>query len=196
MGSPDGAETASTHKITGLLRAWRDGDKAALEQLLPLVYEGLHRLAHSYMKAEQPGPSLQTTALVHEAYIRLLDVDGIDWQNRAHFYGICARLMRRILIDSARSRNFQKRGGLLTHTELEEAATVSAEKGSQILAVDEALKELAKIDPRRSEVVELRFFGGLTVEETAVVLGVSQETVMRDWKLARAWLLRELNPEV
>jgi RNA polymerase sigma factor (TIGR02999 family) len=147
------------------------------------------------MAGEQPGQTLQTTALVHEVYLRLVDANDIDWQNRAHFFGLCARLMRRILIDFARSRNYQKRGGQIPHIELEEAATVSAVVGSELLAVDAALKQLATVDTRKSEVVELRFFGGLTVEETAVALQVSPETVLRDWKLAKAWLLRELSHE-
>ena len=162
---------------------------------MPLVYNELHRLAHRYMAGEQPGQTLQTTALVHEVYLRLVDANDIDWQNRAHFFGLCARLMRRILIDFARSRNYQKRGGHFAHIELEEAATVSAVVGSELLAVDEALKQLAVVDVRKSEVVELRFFGGLTVEETATALRVSEETVMRDWKLAKAWLLRQLSHE-
>jgi len=195
MGGSDEAARASTHEVTGLLQAWASGDEGALEQLMPLVYDELHRLAHRYMAAEQPGQTLQTTALVHEVYLRLVDVNNVDWQNRAHFYGLCARLMRRILIDFARSRNYQKRGGHFPHIELEEAATVSAVVGSELLAVDEALKQLAVVDARKSEVVELRFFGGLTVEETATALRVSKETVMRDWKLAKAWLLRELSHE-
>jgi RNA polymerase sigma factor (TIGR02999 family) len=162
---------------------------------MPLVYNELHRLAHRYMVAESSGQLLQTTALVHEAYLRLVDVDNVDWQNRAHFYGISARLMRRILIDFARSRNYQKRGGRFAHIELEEAATVSAIIGSEVLAVDEALKRLTELDARKAEVVELRFFGGLTVEETAAVQRVSPETVMRDWRLAKAWLERELSRE-
>jgi RNA polymerase sigma-70 factor (ECF subfamily) len=141
------------------------------------------------------GQTLQTTALVHEVYLKLVDVENVDWQNRSHFYGLCARLMRRILIDFARSRNCQKRGGKIPHIELEEAATVSAVVGSELLAMDEALKQLATVDARKSDVVELRFFGGLTVEETAAALGVSPETVTRDWKLAKGWLLRELSPE-
>jgi RNA polymerase sigma factor (TIGR02999 family) len=195
--SAGGGEAAPTsvRDITRLLQAWSSGDETALEQLMPLVYNELHRLAHRYMAAEQPDQTLQTTALVHEVYLRLVDVDNVDWQNRAHFYGLCARLMRRILIDFARSRNYQKRGGQIPHIELEEAATVSAVVGSELLAVDEALKQLAKVDPRKSEVIELRFFGGLTVEETAAALHVSKETVMRDWKLAKAWLLRELSHE-
>jgi RNA polymerase sigma factor (TIGR02999 family) len=147
------------------------------------------------MAAEQSAQTLQTTALVHEAYLRLVDVKNVDWQNRAHFYGICARLMRRILIDFARSRNYDKRGGHFPHIELDEAVTVSAAIGSELLALDEALKQLATVDRRKSTVVEMRFFGGLTVEESAAALGVSTETVMRDWKLAKAWLLRELSPE-
>lgn len=196
MGGLDEASSVSTHEITRLLQAWGLGDEGALEQLMPLVYNELHRLAHHYMAREQPGQTLQTTALVHEVYLRLVDANDIGWQNRAHFYGLCARLMRRILIDFARSRNYQKRGGQIPHIELEEAATVSAVVGSELLSVDEALKQLAKIDARKGEVVELRFFGGLTVEETAAVLRVSPETVMRDWKLAKAWLLRELSHEV
>lgn len=195
MGGLDGGASASTHEITRLLQAWGLGDDGALERLTPLVYQELHRLAHRYMAAEQPGQTLQTTALVHEVYLKLVNVENVDWQNRAHFYGLCARLMRRILIDFARTRNYQKRGGQIPHIELEEAATVSAVIGSELLAVDEALKQLAVMDTRKSDVVELRFFGGLTVEETAAALGVSAETVMRDWKLAKAWLLRELSPE-
>jgi RNA polymerase sigma factor (TIGR02999 family) len=192
MDVNSGATRVSTHEITRLLKAWAAGDNLALERLTPLVYGELHRLAHRYMAAEESGQILQTTALVHEVYLRLIDVESIDWQNRAHFYGLCARLMRRILIDFARSRNYQKRGGRIPHVELEEAATVSAVVGSEVLAVDEALKELAALDARKSEVVELRFFGGLTVEETAATLHVSPETVMRDWKMAKAWLVREL----
>jgi RNA polymerase sigma factor (TIGR02999 family) len=195
MAGMDEVASASTHEITLLLQAWGSGDESALERLTPLVYNELHRLAHRYMAAEQPGQTLQTTALVHEVYLRLIDANAVNWQDRAHFYAVCARLMRRILIDFARSRNYQKRGGHFPHIELEEAVTVSAVVGSELLAVDEALKELAKLDPRKSEVVELRFFGGLTVEESAAALKVSPETVMRDWKLAKAWLLRELSHE-
>jgi RNA polymerase sigma-70 factor (ECF subfamily) len=191
----DEPQSISTHEVTRLLQAWSSGDEAALKELMPLVYKELHRLAHRYMAGEQPGKLLQTTALVHEVYLRLVDVKTVDWQDRAHFYGICARLMRRILIDFARSRNYQKRGGRFPHLELDEAATVSAVVGSEILAVDEALQRLAAVDPRKSQVVELRFFGGLTMEEIAVALKVSPETAMRDWKLAKAWLLRELSQE-
>jgi len=194
-GEPHESQPVSGQEITRLLQAWRSGDEAALDQLMPLVYGELHRLARRYMASEQTGHPLQTTALVHEVYLRLVDAHAIDWQNRAHFLAICARLMRRILIDFARSRNFQKRGPGFAHIQLEEAATVSAVVGAELLAVDEALKRLAAVDIRKSEVVEMRFFGGLTVEETAAALQVSPETVMRDWKLAKAWLLRELSRE-
>jgi RNA polymerase sigma factor (TIGR02999 family) len=194
-GQPNESESVSTHQITQLLMAWRAGDEEALNRLMPLVYNELHRLARRYIAGEQTGHPLQTTALVHEVYLRLVDAHTIDWQDRAHFYAICARLMRRILVDFARSRNYQKRGGGLAHIELEEAATVPKAVSSEVLAVDEALKQLAAIDSRKSEVVELRFFGGLTVEEIAAALRVSPETVMRDWKLAKAWLLRELSHE-
>lgn len=190
-GDPHKTEPVSTHDVTRLLQAWRAGDEGALDQLMPLVYNELHRLAQGYMAAEQSGHPLQTTALVHEVYLRLVDVKNVDWQNRVHFYALCARVMRRILIDFARTRNYQKRGGDFAHIQLEEAATVSAVVGSELLAVDEALKQLAAVDTRKSEVVELRFFGGLTVEEIAAALQVSPETVMRDWKLAKAWLLRK-----
>ena len=194
-GEPSEGQSVSPQEVTRLLQAWKAGDEGALERLMPLVYEELHRLARRYMAAEQTGHPLQTTALVHEVYLRLVDANTIDWQNRAHFYAICARLMRRILIDFARSRNYQKRGPNFAHIQLEEAATISATVGSELLAVDEALKQLATIDTRKSEVVEMRFFGGLTVEEIAASLSVSPETVMRDWKLAKAWLQRELSHE-
>jgi RNA polymerase sigma-70 factor (ECF subfamily) len=189
------SQPVSTHGVTRLLQAWRAGDEVALEQLMPLVYHELHRLARRHMAAEQSGHPLQTTALVHEVYLRLVDANTIDWQNRVHFYAICARIMRRILIDFARSRNYQKRGGEFAHIPLEEAAAVSAAQGSELLAVDEALKQLAALDARKSDVVELRFFGGMTVEEIATALQVSPETVMRDWRLAKAWLTRELSRE-
>lgn len=194
-GVPDNSELVSTHHVTQLLQAWGAGDEGALDQLMPLVYNELHRLARRYMASEQTGHPLQTTALVHEVYLRLVDVQNVDWQNRAHFYALCARLMRRILVDFARSRNYQKRGGRFPHIQLEEAATVSAVVGAELLAVNEALRQLAIVDVRKSEVVELRFFGGLAVEEIAAALQVSPETVKRDWKLAKAWLLRELSRE-
>jgi RNA polymerase sigma factor (TIGR02999 family) len=191
-GVPDNSGLVSTHHVTQLLQAWGAGDEKALEQLMPLVYNELHRLAQRYMASEQTGHPLQTTALVHEVYLRLVGIQHLDWQNRSHFYALCARLMRRILIDFARSQNYQKRGGQIAHIELEESATVSTVVGAELLAVDEALNQLASVDTRKSEVVELKFFGGLTVDEIAATLKVSPETVMRDWKLAKAWLLREL----
>jgi len=191
-GVPDNSGLVSTHHVTQLLQAWGAGDEKALEKLMPLVYNELHRLAQRYMASEQTGHPLQTTALVHEVYLRLVGIQNLDWQNRSHFYALCARLMRRILIDFARSQNYQKRGGQIAHIELEESATVSTVVGAELLAVDEALNELASVDTRKSEVVELKFFGGLTVDEIAATLKVSPETVMRDWKLAKAWLLREL----
>ncbi len=189
---------SSAHDVTQLLQAWGSGDERALERLMPLVYDELHRLARRYMAGEQPGQTLQTTALVHEVYLRLVDVKNVNWQDRAHFYALCARLMRHILIDFARSRMYQKRGGGAAHVQLDEALTisgVSAVVGSDLLAVDDALKQLARVDSRKSQVVELRFFGGLTVEETALALKVSPETIMRDWRLAKAWLMRELSHE-
>lgn len=192
---PEGASPAAQHDVTRLLQAWGAGDESALQQLIPLVYQELHRLAHRYMAGEQPGETLQTTALVHEVYLRLVDVRAVDWQGRAHFYALCARMMRRVLVDFARSRTYQKRGGGAAHVQLEEALTVSAVVGSELLDVDDALRRLSELDARKSQVVELRFFGGLTVEETAVALKVSPETVMRDWRLAKAWLTRELQRE-
>jgi len=183
----------SSHEMTQLLRAWNAGDKQALEHLMPLMYEELHRLAARCMAEEQEGHVLQTTALVHEVYIRLVDVDNVGWRDRAHFFALSARLMRRILIDLARSRHYQKRGGHAAHLHLEEALTVSIETAPDILAVDDALQALAAVDSRKSQIVELRFFGGLTVEETADVLQISPETILRDWRLAKAWLIRELS---
>jgi RNA polymerase sigma factor (TIGR02999 family) len=193
-GPKDEEQPVREHDVTGLLLAWQAGDEGALSRLMPLVYNELHRLARRYMAGEKTGHPLETTGLVHEAYLRLVNANSIEWQNRAHFYAICARVMRRILIDFARSRNYQKRGGSFAHIQLEDAAAVPEAPGD-MLAVDEALKQLAAIDARKSEVVELRFFGGLTVEEIAAVLDVSPETVQRDWKLAKAWLLRELSHE-
>ena len=190
-------QTHSPNEITQLLVAWGDGDQAALNELTPLVHEELRRLAHRYMGGERPGHTLQTTALVNEAYIRLIDWKNVRWQSRAHFFGVSAQLMRRILVDFARSRGYQKRGGGALAVSLDEAAFVSDDKGADLVALDEALKSLAKLDARQSKVVELRFFGGLSVDETAEVLKVSSGTVRRDWSLARAWLHRELaaNPE-
>ena len=185
-------EVPGEQGITELLRAWGDGDQQALEKLTPLVYKELHRVAHRYMADERAGHTLQTTALVNEVYLRLVDVRGVSWQNRAHFFAICARTMRRILIDFARSRQYQKRGGEAVSVTLDEALGVSPEPAVDFVVLDDALNALGKLDPRKTQVVELRFFGGLSVEDTAEVLKISPETVMRDWKFARAWLAREL----
>jgi len=187
--------TPSPQEVTQLLLAWSNGDQTALEKLTPMVYEELRRLAHRYMRRELPGHTLQTTALVNEAYLRLIDAGNLRWQNRAHFFAISAQLMRRILVDFARRRNFLKRGGEAQQVSLDEALVIANARDSDLVALDEALSELAAIDPRQSRVVELRFFGGLSVEETAEVLNVSPDTVMRDWKVAKLWLLRELSKE-
>lgn len=179
--------------MTGLLLAWRAGDDEALGRLTPVVHQELQRIARRCLRGERAGQSLQATALVHEAYLRLIDAQNVDWQNRAHFLAIAARLMRRILVDRARSRRYQKRGGGALHVTLADGF-VSSERSRDLVALDAALEELAEVDQRRCQVVELRFFGGLSVNETAAVLSVSPETVMRDWKLARAWLRRSLGP--
>jgi len=183
----------SSDDVTQLLRAWSSGDQTAFDKLLPLVYQELHLRAQRYMANERSGHTLQTTALVNEVYLRLVDTPRQNWQNRSHFFAVCAQLMRRILVDFARSRNYQKRGGGAQRLPLDEALTVCNESPTQIIAVDEALKNLAAVDHRKSRVVELRFFGGLTVEETAEVMKISPETVMRDWKMAKSWLLREIS---
>jgi RNA polymerase sigma-70 factor, ECF subfamily len=180
-------------EITRLLNAWSEGDQSALERLMPFVYEELRRLAHRYMNRERVGHTLQTTALVNEAYVRLVDMPNVRWQSRSHFFAISARLMRRILVDFARSRQYLKRGGKTLHVQLDEATLVATEKGPDLIALDDALTALATVDERKSKVVEMRFFGGMTVEETAEVLGISPETVMRDWKTAKVWLLRQLS---
>ncbi len=185
----------SAHEITRLLQAWSEGEQSALERLIPLVYRELHRLARHYMAGEQPGHTLQATALLNEAYLRLVDSPPLGWQNRAHFFAVSAQVMRRILVDWARSRQAQKRGGEARPLELEEALVVVDAPGADLVALDEALKALAALDRRKCEVVELRFFGGLSVEETAEVLKVSPETIMRDWKSAKSWLRRELSKE-
>lgn len=184
--------SASNSEITGLLIDWSNGDRTALEKLLPLVEAELHRLAHSYMRRENPDHTLQTTALVNEAYLKLVDQNKTHWQNRAHFFGIAAQIMRRILLNYARDQHREKRGGKAVQVSLSQAAVASFEKTKEILALDEALKRLAAVDERKSTVVELRYFGGLDVEETAEVLKVSPITVMRDWKFAKAWLAREI----
>ncbi|HUO31908.1 MAG TPA: sigma-70 family RNA polymerase sigma factor [Bryobacteraceae bacterium] len=183
--------------VTRLLIAWSDGNKGALDQLLPLVYQELRRLARNHMRRERAGHPLQTTALVNEAYIRLIDQRQVKWQNRSHFFAIAAQAMRRILVSMARARFAARRGGMDQPVSLDEAVIFSPDRSAQLVALDEALQSLAVLDARQSRVVELRFFGGLSVEETAHVLGVSAETVMRDWKRAKAWLYRELSgPEV
>ena len=181
-----------SHGITELLLAWNRGDEQALNRLMPLVQGELHRLAHRYMAGERAGHPLQTTALVHEAYLRLIDSSRVRWQNRAHFFAVSAQLMRRILVDVARARAQLKRGGDATQVSLEEALEIPLEPGADLIALDDALTMLAAFDERKSKVVELRFFGGMSVEETAEVLGISPMTVMRDWGLAKVWLLREL----
>lgn len=182
----------SAQEITRLLRAWSDGDERALDALMPLVYGELHRTAHSYMAREAPDNTLQTTALVNEVYLRLLGARDVEWQNRAHFLAVCATLMRRILIDFARSRASLKRGGKAAHVPLDDAILVSSAPRVELLELDEALQGLAAVDQRKARVVELRFFGGLSVQETADVLQVSPETVLRDWRLAKQWLLSTL----
>jgi RNA polymerase sigma factor (TIGR02999 family) len=178
--------------ITRLLRAWAGGDEAALEQLAPAVYTELHRMARHYMRRESPGNTLQTTALVNEVYLRLVDAAGVTWQDRAHFFAISAQMMRRILIDAARARVSAKRGGLAGHLNLDAVLDAGSARAEELIALDDALNCLAEIDPRKMKVIELRFFGGLSVEETAEVLKISPQSVMRDWKLAKAWLQREL----
>ena len=187
--------TASTQEVTQLLLAWREGDEEALQQLVPVVYQELRRLAHRYMVGERRELTLQTTALVNEAYLRLVDSPKVQWQNRAHFFAVSAQLMRRILVDFARSRRSQKRGGGAQQVTLKDAMIAPPKKGEDLVALDQALKALEAVEPRRSRVVELRYFGGLSVKETAEVLKVSADTVMRDWKLAKLWLLRKLSQE-
>lgn len=186
---------ASPQEVTQLLRAWSGGEESALDKLVPMVYGELHRMARRYMARERPGQTLQVTALVNEAYLRLVDSPQTSWQDRAHFFAVCAQMMRRILVDRARGRRAQKRGLGTPALELDEALVVAQGRGTDLVALDDALKDLAALDPRKGQVVELRFFGGLSVEETAEVLKVSKETVMRDWKLAKSWLRRELNRE-
>src|SRR5215213_3094407 len=180
------------HEITQLLAAWREGNQTALDELYPLVYAELHRLARRYMSRERKGHTLQTTALINEAYVRLVDQKNVQWANRSHFFAISAQIMRRILIDHARRHAYAKRGGGAQQVSLDEAATVTRDAGAELLRLDEALKTLAELDSRRSQVVELRYFGGLNNEEIAGVLNVSENTVTRDWNMARAWLYQQL----
>jgi RNA polymerase sigma factor (TIGR02999 family) len=183
----------SSSEITDLLLAWNEGEASALEQLVPLVESELRRLARIYMRRERAGHTLQTTALINEAYVRLIDARRVRWQNRAHFYGLAARLMRRILVDFSRERNYQKRGGGAQQVTFDEASFVSPPDDPDLLALDEALSELTLVDERKAQVVEMRFFGGLTEKEAAIALSVSPETARRDWRLAKAWLLRRLS---
>ena len=185
----------SPHHVTQLLIDWSQGNQAALDKLMPLVDRELHRLAHHYMLREKPGHTLQTTALVNEAYLKLIDQREVHWKNRAHFFALSAQLMRRILVDHARKRKYAKRGGDAHRISLHEVMAVSHERGSDLIALDDALEKLTNIDPRKAKVVELRFFGGLSVQETAEALDVSPLTVKRDWKMAKAWLYNSLNHE-
>jgi len=178
--------------VTGLLLAWSSGDQLALEQLLPVVYRELHAMARHYMAGERPDHTLQASALINEVYLKLVDVRQMQWRNRAHFFGVSAQLMRRILVDFGRRRHYLKRGGGVRPATLNEDLVISPAQTTNLVALDDALKELASVDPRRVRVVELRFFAGLTVEETAEVLNVSADTVVRDWRLAKVWLHREL----
>jgi RNA polymerase sigma-70 factor (ECF subfamily) len=191
LSGDDEAGKPPCGEVSGLLRAWGDGDRRALDRLTPIVYDELRRLASRYMRGERPGHSLQTTALVNEAYIRLVDYRGMRWQDRAHFFAVSAQLMRRILVDHARRHNL-KRGGGVQHVSFEDTAEVGSDRAADLLALDDALDALARVDPRKVQVVEMRYFGGLSVEETADVLKVSPITVMRDWSTAKAWLYREL----
>ncbi|MDX6559612.1 MAG: hypothetical protein QOF72_2661, partial [Blastocatellia bacterium] len=192
MSSP----SSPPHEITQLLAEWSEGNQAALDKLYPLVYNELRRMAHGYLRRERKGHTLQTTALINEAYLRLVDQKYVHWANRSHFFGISAQIMRRILIDHARRYDYAKRGGGAQRISLDEVAVVAKERARSLLMLDEALKTLAKIDPRRSEVVELRYFGGLNNEEIARVLKISENTVTRDWNMARAWLYQELSGSV
>jgi RNA polymerase sigma-70 factor (ECF subfamily) len=191
MEKPGSPSDVSVSEISQLLRDWSGGDQSALERLTPIVYQELHRLARSHMRRERPGHSLQTTALVNEAYMRLVDYKRMEWQNRAHFFAASAQVMRRILVEHARRHNL-KRGGGVPHVSLDEAAVVGGNRSADLVALDDAMNDLARVDSRKVQVVEMRFFGGLSVEETAEVLKVSPVTVMRDWNTAKSWLYREL----
>ena len=187
---------APSSEITQLLHDWRGGDELALERLTPMVYQELHRLAKHYMAREREGHTLQTTALINEVYLRLVKGKEVEWQDRAHFFAVSAQLMRRILTDFARSHGYQKRGAGARHVPLDEVFVASAEPAVDLVALEQSLTRLGQIDARKSKVVELRFFGGMTVDETAEVLRISPETVMRDWSIARAWLQRDLDAGV
>lgn len=184
---------APSHEVTQLLQAWSAGDRAALDKLIPLVYDELHRLAHNYMRREHAGHILQTTALVSEAYLQLIDAGKVNWHDRTHFFAIASKLMRQILVHSARSRNAQKRGGNIRRVSLDDSAVFASKPDADLIELDDALAALAEIDARKAKVVELRFFGGMTLEETADVLKVSADTVWNDWDLAKTWLYREMS---
>jgi RNA polymerase sigma-70 factor, ECF subfamily len=186
--------TPAPENISKLLVAWGNGDESARDELMPLVYDELHRLAHQHMNRERPRHTLQTSALVNEAFLKLVDQRDVHWQNRAHFFGIAAQMMRRILVDYARSRQSAKRGGPALRVSFDEALLVSEDRAAEVVALDEALKGLAEFDKRKSQIVELRFFGGLSIDETAELLKVSAGTVMRDWTLAKAWLRKQMMP--
>jgi len=188
--------TLSPQSVTVLLQAWSSGDETAFEGLIPLIYKELHRIARRYLSRERPDHTLQTTALINEAYLRLAGARTLPWQDRTHFFAIAAQVMRRILVDHARSRQNLKRGGAVRHVSLDEALTVCRERSAELVKLHDALTALSAVDPRKGQVVELRFFGGLNIEETAHVLKVSPDTVMRDWKFAKVWLLRELRSGV
>ena len=189
----DKASSPPPGRITTLLTAWGNGNQAALDELMPIVYEELRRLARRRLRTERPGHPLQTTALVNEAYLRLVDVRQIRWQDRGHFFAMSARLMRRILVEFARAQRCAKRGGERQRVSFDEALNVSTQRATDLIALDDALSALATVDGRKSQVVEMRFFGGLTVEQTAEALAISRETVIRDWNVAKAWLLREID---
>jgi RNA polymerase sigma factor (TIGR02999 family) len=184
---------AAPHDVTQLLQDWSGGDQTAVDKLMPLVYEELRRLAHQYMRREKPGNTLQTSALVNEAYVRMVDQSKIQWESRAHFFGIAARLMRQILVDQARRRNFAKRGGGAIRVSLNDATAVAQEQSASVIALDDALKALEHEDPRKCRIVELRFFGGMSIDEAAEALTVSPGTVMREWTFARAWLRKQMS---
>ena len=186
-------EPVPSAEFTKLLQAWSEGDQAALENLIPMVYGELRRMAHRYMRREAPGHTLRTTALVNEAYLRLIAADNVSWKDRAHFFAVAAQMMRRILVDAARNRGREKRGVHAKPLHLNDSLDALVERSRELIALDDALNSLAQIDTRKAKVIEMRFFGGLSVEETAAVLNISPQSVLRDWKLARAWLTRELS---
>ena len=198
--SPQGNKDAITMQgpgdVTGLLLAWRNGDESALQRLMPVVYDELRRVARRCLRRERAGHTMQTTTLVHEAYLRIIDAGRVEWQDRTHFFALAARVMRRVLVDEARKRHFQKRGGEFIRVSLDQAMIVSAQRDAELLALDEALERLAAFAPRKCRVIELRFFGGLSIEETGGALGISADIVKREWRTAKLWLLRELSCEV